>query len=352
MNSNDNNTNSNMNPNEIGNNPIQNGLPTLPPMDENMMPNNMVPNEVGNMPIQNGLPTPPPMNDGMMSNNMGPTGVENVPTQNTVPTPPPMNGSFVGNNIPNPNTVLEQPQPMYGMGTQPDLNQNTKKKSSPIAIIVLVVALGALGYFLYNKFVGGGGSAECIKDIKVDIWSIDEDNAVIASGKTQYVFDKKIDNDLVKYALESDDIALNICYKNAKDSLVQFYLGESTETKSVESFELYNRKTNEKIKSNTIDDLFVELGYPSIGKHTEEVTIVDVYSTMGFEIGDSTNTTFTSYTFKITLANGNTIEAIYKAYTGQEDKAKQVVQGNRYTIDYEVGKDSFGSYEYVITDFK
>lgn len=256
-------------------------------------------------------------------------------------------------NMPTQNILQGQAQIMNNLNqTQPIQDQNKtsinapkKKKTGVIIIAILVIVV--LGYFIYTKIIDGAGA--CIDSLEYNGSMLFGDYFAIGSNDTQYIFDSKFDIDFLSKVIKFDNVSFKICYTKTNNSLYNFHVGDTTKSKKVESFELYNTNNNKKINSTNINDLLKELGYHSYGKHTEKAKVLEVekYPSFGFSDGQS----FVSYDVNIEFTNGVKVEAKYIVLANQENKIDELENGKEYTLIFEVKEDTFNPVQYVINDF-
>ena len=250
------------------------------------------------------------------------------------------------NNLYEQNTLNESVQNQL-LEEKPILENEPKKKKSSIIIPVIIV-LAVVGFVIFTDLNSQAGN--CINDIIYD-GSISSDNMIaIGYGDTQYVFDSSFDTELIEMVMHLEDISMNICYKNVKGQRIDFHVGNTTKSKMVDSFELYDRTNNKKINAKTTDDFLKELGYHSYGKHSDQAKVIETskYPTGSFSGGVS----YKKYGIVLEFTNGKKVEAIYKVQYGHADNFKKLEEGKTYTFDFVVEKDTFEPIVYTITDFK
>ena len=310
---------------------------------------NPIPNEVGNIDPNNMVPEPPVQEvvEQPMEAPLPPVGepVETAPVETPVETV---------SEQPVESAPVEQPAEQQPAGPQ---EVQPKKKSNVVAIIIVILFIGAAGYFLYNKFFAGnnsGGSSSlgggsCIEDFKSEGSMSLNGQMAVASGDTQYIFDSSFNTDFISAAMDFEDVKLKLCYKSGNAS-ANFHVGSTTNSKNVESYELYNRTNNSKINATDIGGLLKELGYHAFGQYTEEATLIEIDSYPGF--GFSNGETYTNYDVKIKLSSGKEVEATYRVGEGQTDRHSELEANKQYTFDFEVQEDTFDAFKYVITDFR
>lgn len=188
--------------------------------------------------------------------------------------------------------VHNQSQSMKGPIQSPQLGKNNIK-SNTLIIVGVILILVSLGYYRYT----GLSKKICIDNFKSEITTTFNNQMVISSGDTQYIFDSRFDPGFISKAINFDNLKIKICYTNAPATKLKFQLGESTKTKMVDNFELYEKTNNKKINATNINELLKELGYHTYGKYTEEATIVEMNSTPKW--GYSSGKHYISYSLKI-----------------------------------------------------
>jgi hypothetical protein len=274
-------------------------------------------------------------------------GMPQTPTVDSVQQMPTMESSVPP--VPEPNqTPVDSTAPQVVTATPAP----EKSNNLPMIIgIVVVLAVICVVVFVIKPFSkddnsGSGGGSNCVEKIKSEGYMGFNGQSAIASGNTQYVFDKSFDSDLIETVMEFDDLAFNICYTEKGASSVNFHVGETTKTRMVVSYEIYDTVNNKTLKPTDKTTLLKELGYHTYGKHTEEATVIKLDSDAGYGFG------YKYYNIELEFANGRKVEAEYKLTDGQKDNYELLKENQKYTFDFEVTEDTFDPIVYTIIDFK
>ncbi|MBR1386521.1 MAG: hypothetical protein IJ568_06795 [Bacilli bacterium] len=154
----------------------------------------------------------------------------------------------------------------------------------------------------------------------------------------------------IEQSTKFDEISYNICYTNLKKSDTSLYVFGATESKKIESIELYNNKTNKKINSKDIDLLITELGFHSYGKHLEKAKVTYISNTVGFGF-DENNNKFSNLKMTIEFENGLVVDANYRFYK-TNDKINLLKINNSYLFEFEVINGITNPIQYIISDFE
>ena len=272
-----------------------------------------------------------------------------TPMQN--PNPAPTMNTEVPQMMPQTPMQNPNPAPVY------EYTPEQAPKKNPLGILIILIIIAVAGYFGYTKFFANSDSesnsdsknASCIDNFETSGYMTTDGKMAVEQGDTQYIFDSKFDFDLLDVAFHSDDIRVKVCYSDMDDSSVNFHVGNTTKSSKVVSFELYNKADNKKIEAKTANDLIAELGYHSVGEHTEEATVIEKSDFPG--VGFSGDKTYTYYTLTIEFSNGKKVEADYVIYQGQTSKIDQLEVGKKYTFNFNVEEDTFEILKYTITNF-
>ncbi len=230
--------------------------------------------------------------------------------------------------------------------SQPVVEEKPKKKNNIILIIGIIAILCVVGYFIYNKFISNQN--DCIELKNEGSMSFDNQLA-IQSGDTQYVFSSKFDIDFISTAIKFDNIKLNVCSTSQDNSSINFHVGDTTNTRMVESYELIDSDTGKKINANNTNELLKELGYHSYGTYKEEATVIetDDYGTFGYISGMGCRI----YDIELQLSSGKKVIAKYTVYDKQINKNELLKKNQKYTFDFEVKEETFEPIVYIIKDF-
>ena len=159
-------------------------------------------------------------------------------------------------------------------------------------------------------------------------------NIVTAAGKTEnYLLDTSNNELFNKLGDYKDYIKLNIYYVI------------KGETKIIADYKMYLKSTNKEITDvKTENELRDKIGLYSVGTHTDTFTLIEVGAT-GFVSNDNDAYMYTNY--KFTDSKGTEYEMKYI----NDDNSLNLVEGNNYTITFEVAEDTFG-YEFTIKSIK
>lgn len=125
---------------------------------------------------------------------------------------------------------------------------------------------------------------------------------------------------------------------------VNIYYTQKGSEKTIVDYKIYLKSNNEEITKQvkTEDELRSKIGLYSIGTHTESFTLTEVGMT-GFGYKDDKSYTYVDYT----LVDSKNNEYEMKYIIPDGSKGLDLVEGNTYTITFEVAEDTFG-YEFYI----
>ena len=124
---------------------------------------------------------------------------------------------------------------------------------------------------------------------------------------------------------------------------VNIYYTQKGSEKTIVDYKIYLKSNNEEITNvKTEDELRSKIGLYSIGTHTESFTLTEVGMT-GFGYKDDKSYTYIDYT--LVDSKNNEYEMKYIIPNGS--KGLELVEGNVYTVTFEVTEDTFG-YEFYI----
>lgn len=128
---------------------------------------------------------------------------------------------------------------------------------------------------------------------------------------------------------------------------VNIYVTGEGENITIVNYELFNRSTNAKIDGVTTEaELRTVLGMYNIGTHTAKFTLVEI-GTVGYGFGDNQE----SYTYRdYNLVDEKGFEYEMQ-YINPGKELDALVEGNKYTVTFEVVKGTF-DYEYTIKEIK
>jgi hypothetical protein len=240
------------------------------------------------------------------------------------------------NNEVNNNSIVD------GNGNVQNINTNSmqpsvKNKNVKIALILAVIGVAfIIGYFVYTKlFNNPSESSNCINDVQIDIRMMSDNKLVVGVGDTQYIFDD--DGEYLYKALSMDEVTLNICATNYGSS-INFHVGETTKSKLVQKYELYNKNNKNKITATNFNELLKELGYHAYGAYTEEVKFI------GYD-------GYYSYEVELELSSGKKVTAEC-SNSFPTEKLKELEKNKNYTFVFEVKEDTFNPIKYVLNDIQ
>ena len=239
------------------------------------------------------------------------------------------------NNEVNNNSIID------GNGNAQNINTNfhpsTKNKNAKIALILAAIGVVfIIGYFVYTKlFNNPSESSNCINDVQIDIRMMSDNKLVVGVGDTQYIFDN--DGEYLYKALSMDEVTLNICATNYGSS-INFHVGETTKSKLVQKYELYNKNNKNKITATNFNELLKELGYHAYGVYTEEVKFI------GYD-------GYYSYEVELELSSGKKVTAEC-SNSFPTEKLKELEKNKNYTFVFEVKEDTFNPIKYVLNDIQ
>lgn len=242
-------------------------------------------------------------------------------------------------------------KPVEGQSFNDTAVRRDNRKS--LIFVVIFIALGCYIIFTNNQ-KNGSGEIECINDFESDITlSFDGTMYLKAVGDddNQYILNPTFDVEFISSAMKFDEVRLKICYVDIDLSSENLHIGGTTSAKMIDSFELYNRSTNKRIKANKVNDLIEELGYHSYGKYTEEAILSDFDDSPSYGYSSDFGE-YLAYDLTLQFTNGIKVEADYIIYADIEDKTKLLKVGNKYNFTFEVKKDILDPLKYVITDFE
>ena len=151
-------------------------------------------------------------------------------------------------------------------------------------------------------------------------------------------------NNYVDYIFGANNIDLFKILDNYSDYVkVNIYYTQKGSEKTIIDYKIYLKSNNEEITSvKTEDELRSKIGLYSVGTHTESFTLTEVGMTgVGFD--DNTSYTYTNYTF--IDSKNNEYEMKYMHPNGTIN----LVEGNKYTVTFEVVEDTFGYKFFVKT---
>lgn len=122
---------------------------------------------------------------------------------------------------------------------------------------------------------------------------------------------------------------------------LNIYYTQIGNEKTIVDYKIYLKSNNEEISSvKTENELRDKIGLYSIGTHTDSFTLTEI-GTTGFGFKDDKSYTYTSYTF----VDNKNIE--YEMKYINDNDTLNLVEGNKYTVTFEVAEDTFG-YEFTI----
>jgi len=128
---------------------------------------------------------------------------------------------------------------------------------------------------------------------------------------------------------------------------VNIYYTQKGSEKTIVDYKIYLKSNNEEITNvKTEDELRTKIGLYSIGTHTESFTLTEVGMT-GFGYKDDKSYTYVDYT--LVDSKNNEYEMKYIIPDGSNEL--NLVEGNTYTVTFEVVEDTFG-YEFYIQNIK
>ena len=225
-------------------------------------------------------------------------------------------------------------------------NEAPAKKSSPIAIVVLVVALIVLVVFGINKLgifskdktpsgTEGGNDTEqtgtllenidisgymCMgQECTYNINGTDESSIFYYKGNNKELFDELSDY--------KDDIKVNIYYKDEKGK------------KIITSYEIFLKESNENISSiKNINELREKLGLYALGTQTDELTLKEI-GTPGFGFSNDESYTYVDYEFENNSGKVFEMKYIFKDGESQDDLALEI--DKKYNVTFEVVEGTF-----------
>ena len=150
----------------------------------------------------------------------------------------------------------------------------------------------------------------------------------------------------VDYVFGASNIDLFNVLDNYADYVkVNIYYTKKGSDKTIVDYKIYLKSNNEEITSvKTEDELRSKIGLYSVGTHTESLTLTEVGMT-GAGFKDNTSYTYTDYTFVDSKNNEYEMKYIHTNGT------ISLVEGNKYTVTFEVVEDTFG-YEFYIKNIK
>ena len=191
--------------------------------------------------------------------------------------------------------------------------------------------------------------AKCVENVKFDGYMSMGSKVSMSVEDVQYDLDSsKTDTKFIMEAYKFDDVVFKVCYTPGKAGSVT--VGESTEYRNVERIELYDANTLQKLKAKDVDSLLKELGYHAYGTHTEKAKVISIDTMGGFGYGDEGS--YIYHDMELQFSNNKVIEARYKVFENQQDRAKQIEKNKEYTFTFTVEEDVFNPIAYTITDFK
>ena len=217
----------------------------------------------------------------------------------------------------------------------------SKKGNKITNIIVAVFVLAVL--LIVFVFSPSRGKLECEDNIDFDGYTFFDNVMAMYYDETQYVFESKFDSEFLKFVDDFDNITFKICSREAAKDEYNFAFLDASNTKVVESFELYDKESNKKLSSRDKDSLLEELGYHSFGAHAEEAEVVSFSTNLsGFNLK--------YHKVEIKLKSGKIVEAHY-GVTNKVDKIKNLKENETYNFEFRVVRDDFEPFVYLIDDF-
>jgi len=150
----------------------------------------------------------------------------------------------------------------------------------------------------------------------------------------------------VDYVFGANNVDLfNVLDDYADYVKVNIYYTKKGSEKTIVDYKIYLKSNNEEITNvKTEDELRNKIGLYSIGTHTESFTLIEIGMT-GAGFKDNTSYTYTDYTFVDSKNNEYEMKYIHTNGT------INLVEGNKYTVTFEVVEDTFG-YEFNIKSIK
>ncbi len=242
---------------------------------------------------------------------------------------------------------------------------NPKKSNNKILLIVVailvIVGIAVAVLFLFNKSSDDNKkeSKDSSKDTSKDTVSLDDAKLLedvtfsgygcfnskcslsIGDGdeitEFEYTAKKsKDDNDLL---LSADDYEEYI--------KVNIYYTEKNNTKTIVDYKIFSKLTNEEIKNlKTEGELRNALGLPSIGNHSESLTLLSIGEAEEWYSFDDEDNPIEYTIIEYKFSNSNNVTYSMK-YKNPKEEDKNLVVGNKYLVEFEVVKET-NSYEYNV----
>ena len=133
---------------------------------------------------------------------------------------------------------------------------------------------------------------------------------------------------------------------NYKDYIkLNIYYAKKGSEITIADYKIFIRSNNKDISSvSTEDQLRDKIGLYSVGTHTDSFTLTEI-GTVGF--ASQGNQSYTYRNYKFVNEKNTTFQMKYINDNG----SLGLVQGNKYTVTFEVTKSNFG-YDFVIKSIK
>lgn len=205
-------------------------------------------------------------------------------------------------------------------------------------IVLIVMLISGIGGMVGNLFNLDNWNIT-IKDV-----TLVED--VIVSGyscfNSKCSFSIEESNDYVDYVFSANNIDLFKILDDYSDYVkVDIYYTQKGSEKTIVDYKVFLKSNNEEITNiKTEDELRTKIGLYSVGTYTDSFTLSEV-GMIGAGFKDDTSYTYTDYTFIDSKNNEYEMKYIHS------NGIINLVEGNKYSITFEVVEDTFG-YEFYI----
>lgn len=243
------------------------------------------------------------------------------------------------------------------------INLAQKQGGTSIAYLIIFIIINSVLMNYFNKIdIAKNENTNNMVSTTVEETSseVEDDNfEVIEDAKiTGYagfinkytVYIGKMDN---PFEATEEDAMLLSTLSDYKDQIsINIYYTESTDSKKIEKYEIYNRATSKKLENiKTEEDLRKALGLYLEGKYEENFKFIEQSGMPGGGFID--NVSFTYYDYIFQSEDGKDFEFVYRIYKDTEDKSDILEEGENYKIKFNVQKSRIGDeYEYEITDME
>ena len=236
-------------------------------------------------------------------------------------------------------------------------SETNKKKNNKKVIAIIILLVGALlvvaGFVLNGSTESNNSGADKpIEKPNTTNGTLIEDVTIsghMCMGESCTIFViLKDEIDYVEYAYNGSNVELLKSLSDYDDYVkVNIYVTGEGENAAIVNYELFNKSTNEKIEGVTTEaELRTVLGMYNIGTHTAEFTMVEI-GTVSFGFRDN-NEGYTYRDYTLTDVKGYEYEM---KYINPGKELDSLVEGNKYTVTFEVTEGTFG-YEYTIKEIK